>query len=327
MFSCGGNQQQVLWAAVRFSKLFSRASTALLACIRVLCDVDDNGAPQCGSPFLTVLQSPVAAPLGRTVDPAKLWPDMETLAPVGLPVTGYPVSFLLASVSLETRTASSRAIHLSNGIVVAINGLEMCEMGWTVTSTPAAPDYRAFYSRSVSSFTNVTDAMYVGADEPPATITAEQTIAYAPVFPPSLSHTCFPAGIIWDAKIGSRDFLASLRELHQDSIAEVKGASQLVDHSSILHAFLDAVAENPAHFMVPCVPRSSIAESLERILLIRNLFASHWTSRSYRNCHSTSLESWPATRERPATRDLPASSHDCLKCMHPGRDLKIEKQQ
>jgi hypothetical protein len=217
--------------------VFSRASTALLACIRVLCDVDDNGAPQCGSPFLTVLQSPVAAPLWRTVDPAKLWPDMETLAPVGLPVTGYPVSFLLASVSLETRTASSRAIHLSNDIIVAINGLEMCEMGWTVMSTPAAPDDRAFYSRSVSSFTNVTDAMYLGADEPPATITAEQTIVLCPrVFPLSKSHM-LPAGIIWDAKIGSRDFLASLRELHQDSIAEVKGASQLVDHSSILHAF------------------------------------------------------------------------------------------
>lgn len=80
----------------------------------------------------------------------------------------------------------------------------MCEMGWTGMSTPAAPDYRAFYSRSVSSFTNVTDAMYVGADEPPATITAEQTIALCPrVSPLSKSHM-LPAGIIWDAKIGSR---------------------------------------------------------------------------------------------------------------------------
>jgi hypothetical protein len=141
-----------------------------------------------------------------------------------------------------------------------------------------------------------------------------------PCFPLSKSHM-LPAGITWDAKIGSRDFLASLREFHQNSIAEVKEASQLVDHSFILHAFLDAVAENPAHFMVPCVPRSSIAESLERTFLIRNLFASHWTSRNYRDCNSTSIRSWPATREPPAC------SHDCLKCMHPGRDLKIEKQQ
>ena len=217
---------------------------AFLVCMQLQTGTDDIGVPQNGAPFLTVIQAPSFTPTGRVTDPAVLQTDHETLQPAGLPIPEDPIFFAAASVSPDLRYRKDRQDYIAKDVVLTFGGLSMCDVGWTATTTPAAPDEGEFFRRQVAEFANVTPAMYVGTGAPPTTLTDTQSaVLITKAFPLQTSHL-LPAGVLWDASIGSRDFLASLQEIHNKSPPEVKTALSWVDSCSVLHIFLDTVATN-----------------------------------------------------------------------------------
>jgi len=80
-------------------------------------------------------------------------------------------------------------------------------------------------------------------------------------FPLAHGHH-LPAGQIWVADIGSRDFLTSLCEMATSEDGTFCSVFQWADQFTTLQVWLDVVAADPSSFCIPWIARDSIQDAL-----------------------------------------------------------------
>jgi hypothetical protein len=117
------------------------SAPAFFACVQLITGVLD-GEPIIGSPFLTVLCAPVAAPHGEILCPLEVWPGLSALQPIGLTLDFFDadIGLMGASVQAQTRTNTPSTMKTSMqsfimDMVYTLDGKEFCEMGFALTTT------------------------------------------------------------------------------------------------------------------------------------------------------------------------------------------------
>ena len=255
-------------AAERFRQLALAPPSAFLVCATVLKEVDANGAPLFGAPFLTVAQAPIAAPNGMAAMGSDVWPSSETLAPIGWAPPEDPMLLIgtsFAPVTRRSTTVSSMSVSRSDNladVMYTTEGATLCDVGWRVTTTPRSPDLGQFYLSDLADLPPELRGSYLGVGASPASISAPQQAVMLPLaFPLGPGHH-IPAGQMWSPTIGARDFRASLQEIYATTSADVHAKLQWTADMSLLGEWLDAVAANPRAFSVSFLARSSIKEAV-----------------------------------------------------------------